>query len=152
MEIVIGYCPRSERKRARRYLGSPARKRCRQFFQAHRIFFLALPHVKDAGNFFKLIVFFFSQENEKQEKFHFEVMLVLFKKKQVFYFTFRSSHWRYSVKKVVHRNFAEFTSKYLCQSLFSNKVALGLQLYYEFCKVSKNNFFTEHLRTTTSVF
>ena len=35
----------------------------------------------------------------------------------------RSSHERYSVRKGVLRNFAKFTGKQLCQSLFFNKVA-----------------------------
>ena len=59
---------------------------------------------------------------------------------------FRSSHLRCSVKKGVLRNFAEFTGKYLCQRLFFNKVAV------EFCEISKNTFFIEHLRTTASEF
>ena len=46
---------------------------------------LALPHVRDAEIISQLLVFFFSQEKEKQV-FHFKVMLVLFKKKQVSYF------------------------------------------------------------------
>ena len=37
--------------------------------------------------------------------------------------SFRSSHQRSSMKKGVLRNFAKFTGKYLCQSLFFNKVA-----------------------------
>ena len=37
--------------------------------------------------------------------------------------SFRSSHRRCSVKKGVLRNFAKFTGKHLCQSLFFNKVA-----------------------------
>ena len=36
---------------------------------------------------------------------------------------FKSSHWRCSVKKGVLKNFAKFTGKHLCQSLFFNKVA-----------------------------
>ena len=36
---------------------------------------------------------------------------------------FRSSHQRCSVRKGVLRNFAKFTGKQLCQSLFFNKVA-----------------------------
>ena len=40
---------------------------------------------------------------------------------------FRSSHRRCSVRKGVFRNFAKFTGKHLCQSLFFNKVA-GLSL------------------------
>ena len=57
------------------------------------------------------------------------------------------------MKKFVLRNFAKFTRKDLRQSLFFNKV-VGLTLAqvfsYEFCKISKNTFFTEHLRTTAS--
>ena len=42
----------------------------------------------------------------------------------------RSSHRRCSVRKGFLRNFAKFTGKHLCQSLFFNKVAgLSLQLY-----------------------
>ena len=42
----------------------------------------------------------------------------------------RSYHWRCSVKIAVLKNFAKFTGKHLCQSLFFNKVAgLSLQLY-----------------------
>ena len=40
----------------------------------------------------------------------------------------RSSHRRCSVRKGVPRNFAKFTGKHLCQSLFFNKV------YYNFIK------------------
>ena len=35
---------------------------------------------------------------------------------------FRSSHWRCSAKKGVLKNFAKFTGKHLCESLFFNKV------------------------------
>ena len=42
-------------------------------------------------------------------------------------FISRSSHLRCSVKKGVFKNFAKFTGKQLCQSLFFNKAAgLGL--------------------------
>ena len=58
---------------------------------------------------------------------------------------------RCSVKKSVLRDFAKFTRKHLCQSLFINKVAgQGWQLHLkrdpgtdvscEFCKISKNTF------------
>ena len=47
----------------------------------------------------------------------------------LFWANFRSSHRGCSVKKGVLRNFAKFTGKHLCQSLFSNKVAGALQLY-----------------------
>ena len=37
--------------------------------------------------------------------------------------SFRSSHWKCSVRKWVVRNLAKFTGKHLWQSLFFNKVA-----------------------------
>ena len=37
--------------------------------------------------------------------------------------SFRSTHWRCSVRKDVLRNFAKFTGKHQCQSLFFNKAA-----------------------------
>ena len=62
---------------------------------------------------------------------------------------------------MVLRNLAKFTEKHLCQSLFLNKVAgqnsqkkmvkketLKLAFSCEFCKISKNAFFTEHVRVT----
>ena len=71
-------------------------------------------------------------------------------------------------KKGVPKNFAKFTGKHLCQSLFFNKVAglwpatlLRKRLWHrlatllkktpaqvfscEFCEILKNTFFTEHL-------
>ena len=65
--------------------------------------------------------------------------------------------WRCSIKCVF--------SKTLCWSIFFNKVAgwrlanggfikkdtLAQVFSCEFCKISKNTFLTEHLRTTTSV-
>ena len=45
------------------------------------------------------------------------------------------------------RNFAKFTGKHLCQSLFFNKETRDMQLYNlaevffcEFCEISKNTF------------
>ena len=66
------------------------------------------------------------------------------------------------MKKSVLRNFAQFTGKHLCQSLSFNKIAglacnfikkeiLTQVLSCEFCEISKNTFFTEHLRKTASV-
>ena len=83
----------------------------------------------------------------------------------------RSSYQRCFVKKDVLRNFAKFTGKHLCQSLFFNKVAgnfvkketlaqacnfikkgtLVQVVSCEFCKISKNIFSKEHLRTITSL-
>ena len=68
---------------------------------------------------------------------------------------------RCSIKKGVIRNFAKIKGKHLCQSLFFNKVAGGAcnfikketlaQVFScEFCEISKNTFFTEHLWATAS--
>ena len=74
----------------------------------------------------------------------------------------RSSHQRCFVKKDVLRNFAIFTGKHLCQSLFFNKVT-GLRpatlfkklLWHRCFPVNFAKFlrtpFTEHLPTTASV-
>ena len=58
---------------------------------------------------------------------------------------YRSSHRMCSVKKGVLRNFAKFTGKHLCQRLF-------LKTNTSKNTISKNTFFTEHLRTTASDF
>ena len=90
-------------------------------------------------------------------------MLVSFKKKQVFYFIFRSGHRRCSLKKGTIRNFTKFTGKNLYQSLFFKKVAdltciiikkenLTQVFFCEFYEISKNIFFTEDLWTAASVF
>ena len=63
------------------------------------------------------------------------------------------------MKKGVLRNFEKFTGKHLCQRLFCNKVAAAVTLFKkrlaqvfssEYCEISKNAFFTEHLWTTAS--
>ena len=56
-------------------------------------------------------------------------------------------------KKVFSEISQKFTGKYLCQSLFFNKVpgqALAQVFSCEFCEISKKMLFTEHLRTTAS--
>ena len=58
---------------------------------------------------------------------------------------FRRSHQRCSVKKGVLRNFAKFTGKHLCQSVFFNKLetqkeTLAQVFPCEFCEISKNTF------------
>ena len=74
---------------------------------------------------------------------------------------YRSSRRRCFVRKGVLRNFAKFTGKHMCQSLFYNKVAdlrpatikkdtLAQVFFCEFCKISKNTFFTEHLWAAAS--
>ena len=61
---------------------------------------------------------------------------------------YRSSHRRCFFKKGVLRNFAKFTGKHLCQSLFFikkkinfiKKETLAQVLSCKFCKISKNTF------------
>ena len=80
---------------------------------------------------------------------------------------YRSSHRRCTAGKGVLRNFPKFTGKHLCQSLIFNKVAgqennftrvcvkketLAQVFSYEFWKISKHAFCTEHLWATASVF
>ena len=65
----------------------------------------------------------------------------------------RSSHQRCSLRKDVLRNFAKFKDKHLCLSLFFNsnfikKESLAQIFFCEFCEISKNTFFTEHLWAT----
>ena len=57
-------------------------------------------------------------------------------------------------KKGVIRNFAKFTGKHQCQSLFFNKDAWGLQQVFpcEFCEISKNNFYYRTLLVAASIF
>ena len=65
----------------------------------------------------------------------------------------RSSRPDMFCKRGVLTNFAKFTGKHLCQSLFFNKVA-GRTLFLknlaqvfscQFCEIRKNTFSTEHL-------
>ena len=67
-----------------------------------------------------------------------------------------------SSEKGVLRNFPKFIGKHACQSSFFNKVAglrsaillkketLVQMFSCEFCELSRNTFFTEHLWTTAS--
>ena len=65
-------------------------------------------------NFSKCAFFYFYCKNKT---FHGLLLLFIFTLS-----IFRSSHQRCSMKKGVLRNFAKFTEKHLCQSLFFNKV------------------------------
>ena len=59
------------------------------------------------------------------------------------------------MKKGAFRNLVKFTGKQLCQSLFFNKLAKACNFIKtetlteafscEFCEISKDTFFTEHL-------
>ena len=64
----------------------------------------------------------------------------------------RSSHPRCSVRKGVVSNFAKLTGKQLCQACnFIKKETLAQVFSCEFCEISKNTFFTEHLQIITSL-
>ena len=69
----------------------------------------------------------------------------------------RSSRRRYSVRKGTLRNFTKFTGKHLCQSLCFNKACNFIKIEFmamvfscEFCEISMNTFFTEHVWVTAS--
>ena len=58
-------------------------------------------------------------------------------------------------EKGVFKNFAKFTGKHLCYSLFFNKVfkkeTLAQVFSCEFCEISKNSLFTEYLWATVLI-
>ena len=54
----------------------------------------------------------------------------------------KSSHQRCSIKKGVLRNFAKFTGKRLCQSLFFNKVAVAGKMNFSRTPEHNINFLT----------
>ena len=74
---------------------------------------------------------------------------------------YRSNHRRRSVKKGALKNFANFTCKQMCWSLFLIKMQACLcwslfltptQMFYcEICEIFKNTYFEEHVRTIASV-
>ena len=67
-----------------------------------------------------------------------------------------NKHWRMSLcrssrpevllKKGVLRNFAKFTGKHLCQSLFIKKETLAQMFSCQFRNISKNTFYYKQLR------
>ena len=68
----------------------------------------------------------------------------------------RTSHWKCSVKKGVVKPFAKFTGKHHTSvEVPFNKAAspqAPTQVFsYEICKIFKNTYFKEHLRTTASI-
>ena len=83
----------------------------------------------------------------------FQPLLTIFEKT-------RSSHRRCSVRKGVLRNFAKFTGNCARVSFFNRVEAeacnfikqetLAQVFSCEFCEISNNTFFAEHLRATAS--
>ena len=65
----------------------------------------------------------------------------------------RSSHQICSIEIGVLKNFAKFTGKHLCQSLFFNKKETLAQVFScKLCGISQNTFFTDHFWASASVF
>ena len=67
---------------------------------------------------------------------------------------YRSSNQRCSVSKGVVRNFAKFSGKHLCQSLFFNKFA-GLRKFYEnvlYRTPPGDCFFIDAFRTLSNIY
>ena len=58
----------------------------------------------------------------------------------------RSSRPEVLLKKGVLRNFAKFTGKHLCQSLFIKKETLAQMFSCQFRNISKNTFYYKQLR------
>ena len=94
--------------------------------------------------------------NSKPVRFKSSLLVILWR---IVRTTYRSSHRRCSVGKGVLRNYAKFTRKHLCQSIFFNNVAgLFVQLYLkkdsgtsDFQRILrdfKNTFFKKHLQGT----
>ena len=59
-------------------------------------------------------------------------------------------HRRFTLKKAFYKNFAVFTCKNLCWSLFLIKLQV-FSFSCEYCKMFKNICFEEHPRTAASV-
>ena len=56
--------------------------------------------------------------------------------------SYRTSHWRCSIKKAVLKNFTIFTGKHLCWSLFSSLQETPTQVFfYEDCEIFNNTYF-----------
>ena len=75
---------------------------------------------------------------------------------EIFGVLLRSSHQSCSVRIGVLRNFTKFAEKHLCKSSLLIKLQacnfIKKENSCEFCEISKNTFFREHLRTSASVF
>ena len=55
-----------------------------------------------------------------------------------------------SLTNDVLKNFAKFTGKHLFQVLFFKKDTVAEEFFCEFCEISKNTYFTEHLWSAAS--
>ena len=77
--------------------------------------------------------------------------IAVFKKKKCrsSHWRCRSSHRRCCIRKSILKNFANFTWKQLCRSLFLWSCRpSGCKLCCKVCKTFKNTYFEEHLQTT----
>ena len=85
---------------------------------------------------------------------------------QLLYQTEKSSHRRCSLRKAVGKNFAIFSGKHLCWNLFWDETEVkklqtvrpvillkrdsNRELSCEYCDISNNNYFAEHLPAAAS--
>ena len=62
-----------------------------------------------------------------------------------------SNHQKHSIKKAVLKNFAIFTGKNPCCSLFFSKKEIPTQVFScEYCDIFQNIYFEEFMRTAAS--
>ena len=96
--------------------------------------------------------FFHSPKRSRKESVKYEKLenhLLCFTQNNAYFNIYRSSYRRSSIKKGVLRNFAKFSGKYLCQSLFLNKVAgVTASNYIAFVSIIIHDFFSKHPRDT----
>ena len=59
--------------------------------------------------------------------------------------SFRSSRPGVFCKRGILKNFAKFTGKRLCQRLKKKKESLAQVFSFDFCEISENTIFSEHL-------
>ena len=59
--------------------------------------------------------------------------------------SFRSSRPGLFCKRGILKNFAKFTGKRLCQRLKKKKESLAQVFSFDFCEISENTIFSEHL-------
>ena len=78
-----------------------------------------------------------------------EIAVFFLKKCRSSHWRCRSSHRRCCIRKSILKNFANFTWKQLCRSLFLWSCRpSGCKLCCKVCKTFKNTYFEEHLQTT----
>ena len=91
-----------------------------------------------------VIYFCFRHKNRRKHNQRFRLL--------IFKINFRSSRPEVFCRKGVLRNFAKFTGKHLCQSLFFNKVAGLRQVCISLMQIASMNVFLFHVITGKQCF